>query len=359
VSAQHLILEAVGHHLIPCLLASAVTFLALVLIFLPLRRPAHRVLFLYAAIFKAALALWLGVGASCLEHRPALFFNIHLRLPSFMPAGSLFEMADRPDKALLQSDLSGWMLLAILALALALACRRWARLAPVYRAIYESHTAAAADFPQVFAVFDQLAARARRRWKWPPRARLMLIRNAPSPAFTMGLRQPVIMLSVELAESLGERELRGVLAHELAHVRRFDYLGRWLATILRDIMIWNPFVLMWHLQLIHEQENACDEYAAELLQDPAAVASGLVEVGALQRGLPVASLGLLTAWGKRRNARALTRRVDALVDAASRPPARYPFPTLLVYVPLFAFILTQVRLAVSLPRVYSLLQRLF
>jgi Zn-dependent protease with chaperone function len=358
VSAQHLILEVVGHHLIPCLLASAVIFLALFLIFRAVRRPAHRVLFLYVTLLKAALALWLGVGASCLDHRPLLLFNIHVRLPSLAPAGSLFEPIERPERGILQSDLSGLMLLAVLALIFVLALRRWARLSPVHRGIYESHAAAPAEFPEVFETFDRLATQTRRRWQWPPRPRLMLIRDAPSPAFTMGIRQPVIVLSVALVESLGQRELRGILAHELAHVRRLDYVGRWLATILRDMMIWNPFALVWYRQLIQMQERACDEYAAALLEDPAAVASGLVEVSAFQQGLPAASLGLLTAWSKRRNARALTQRVHGLVDQVPGPAARYALPVPLLYTALVAFTLAQAKVAVSLPRLYALLQRL-
>jgi beta-lactamase regulating signal transducer with metallopeptidase domain len=165
------------------------------------------------------------------------------------------------------------------------------------------------------------------------------------------------VISAELVQQLGDRELRGVLAHELAHVRRHDYLGRWLATILRDIMVWNPLVVLWHRRLVAEQEKASDAYAAELLGDPVAVASGLVEVAAWAQGMPTASLEPLTAWRPGSDVRELQERVDMLTGASPTPSRLQPLGTGAVYAVLVTFLVVQPHIAVSFPALHSLLSR--
>jgi len=356
VSARNLLANMLGYHLIPCLLASAVIYLVLWLIFTVarFRRPAGRVLFLYAGLLKAALVLWAGESVSCLASHPKAFGYFFFRLPNLLPDGPPFDPRQLP-AGLASSELLGSVLLVILILLLALLCYRWSRIAPVYRGVYRSRRAEASEFPEVFEAFDRLVTHAYGRRSWLRRPTLMLIRDARCPAFTMGIRSPIIVLSVDLVDKLGSRELTGILAHELAHVRRLDYLGRWLATMLRDIMIWNPFVLHWYSQLEEEQEKASDEYAARLLDDPLAVASGLVEVGAYSRGLPVASVGPLAAWRTRKSLRGLNERVGRLAEGVLDPSGRHKRPAFLLYPLLILFLAVESHVAVSLPRLYAVL----
>jgi Zn-dependent protease with chaperone function len=231
----------------------------------------------------------------------------------------------------------------IVILGLGLLCYRWIRLAPVYRRLHEDCTPGVTGFPDLSEVFDDLVARAFGERSWFPRPRLLVVRDAPYAAFTMGIRPPIVVLSAAAATALGERELAGILAHELAHVRRLDYLARWLATLLRDLMIWNPFVVRWYSQLILEQEEACDEFAAELLDDPVAVASGLVEVGAYLQGLPVVSLGPLAARSRRDNPGVLERRVGSLEERFVGPQRRVEWPRSLACVVLLFFLVLSPR----------------
>ena len=187
----------------------------------------------------------------------------------------------------------------------------------------------------------------------------MVVRDAPSPAFTMGIRRPIVVLSADLVSQLAERELAGIMAHELAHVRRLDYIGRWLATILRDIMFWSPFALRWHTRLIEEQEAAADEYAAELLHDPVAVASGLVEVSAHAHRLPVVSVGPLTAWRMRTEFDKLAERIARLDHGALRQTGRAAWSTLAVYAVLAGFLMAQPRVVLPLADLPALARSVF
>jgi Zn-dependent protease with chaperone function len=257
------------------------------------------------------------------------------------------------------SELAARVLFVALIAALALLCYRWVRLAPVYRSIYERRRAEATQFTDLFRLFEKLVVRAYGQADWLPRPRLLIIENAPCPAFAMGMRLPVVVLSANLARQLGTRELTGILAHELAHVRRLDYVGRWVATVLRDIMLWNPFVVLWYSQLADEQEKACDEYGAELLDDPVAVASGLVEVGAYVHRPPKVAVGPLAAWHMGRHPGRLRERVDHLERQVRRPNGLPKLPTSVLYPILVAFVLAQPHVAVSLPDLYALVTRCF
>lgn len=97
-------------------------------------------------------------------------------------------------------------------------------------------------------------------------------------AFTSGLWRPGIILSTWMVEQLDRQELEAVLAHELAHVARRDYLVMWLAVILRDAFCYLPASWAAYRQLQQEKEIACDDRARSLTKRPLALASALAKV---------------------------------------------------------------------------------
>jgi beta-lactamase regulating signal transducer with metallopeptidase domain len=97
-------------------------------------------------------------------------------------------------------------------------------------------------------------------------------------AFTSGLFRPTILLSTWMVEHLDRRELEAVLAHELEHVARRDYLVIWLATMLRDAFFYIPTSWTAYRQLQHEKELACDDTVVGTTQRPLALASALAKV---------------------------------------------------------------------------------
>ena len=362
MASWHLVVNLVGHHLIPCLLASAVIYIALGLLFRlgRLRRPADRAGFLYIALLKAGLALWAGEKISCLGAHGYMLGHFGVRLPDVVPDGVAFEL-HAPTGIPRVSELAGRVLLSLIAVAIVLLCYRWARLAPVYRAVYEGRRARPAEFPEVFQAFERLVKQACGRHSWLPQPELMIIRDAGCLAFVMGVASPVVVLSTGLVTKLGGHEVEAILAHELAHVRRLDHLGRWAATVFRDIMAWNPFVLLWYNRLVAEQEMACDEDAARLVGDPAVVASGLVEVAACSYLPHQIAVGLLPAWqaGGTRGAQRLAERIEHLAQTTEAPHRWSGRWAIAATVLLGAFFAAQPHVTVSLPNLGVVLMRLF
>jgi Zn-dependent protease with chaperone function len=340
-----------GQHLLPALLASALIWAALALLFGPgrVRRPAYRVIFLYAALLKVMMATWQGEGISCLEPRPVLLKGyLGFSLPNLV-GGDRAPLESRLVSAVVAtSDFSSRVLAAVLMLVLGYCLYRWARLAPIYRRMHTGAILAPQRFPRVHRAFGEIVTRAWQTRCWQPRPQLVVVHDAACLAFTMGIISPVVVISAGLAEQLGEPELRGVLAHEVAHVRRFDYVGRWFATVMRDLMVWNPAATAWYRQLVNEQEKASDEYAAFLLQNPGAVASGLVEVAAYAVNVPLTSIGPLAAWRAGDGVAFLEARVDHLEEVASSAGLKPQWQRTLGYLLFGAFLMLQPHIVMPL-----------
>ncbi|MFL9484365.1 M56 family metallopeptidase [Chitinophagaceae bacterium LWZ2-11] len=77
----------------------------------------------------------------------------------------------------------------------------------------------------------------------------------------IGHLKPLILIPVGLITALPAYEIEAILVHELAHIRRGDYLLNLLVNALEIVFFFNPAVL-WLAALIKtERENCCDDVA--------------------------------------------------------------------------------------------------
>jgi bla regulator protein BlaR1 len=100
--------------------------------------------------------------------------------------------------------------------------------------------------------------------------RIITAAEGVSP-FVLGFLRPVVVLPAELADHVSADELRAVLAHEFAHVRRRDALAGWALACSDVIYFFNPVVHLVKRAIIFERERACDEQVLALAQAPRAV----------------------------------------------------------------------------------------
>jgi beta-lactamase regulating signal transducer with metallopeptidase domain len=103
-------------------------------------------------------------------------------------------------------------------------------------------------------------------------SRVVALRRAPASgeehgACVAGVFQPVIVLSRDDA-GLSTAELRSVLLHELAHVRRWDLLTGWLWGVALALHWFNPLVWTAAACMRRDREVACDQAALEALASP-------------------------------------------------------------------------------------------
>jgi Zn-dependent protease with chaperone function len=116
-----------------------------------------------------------------------------------------------------------------------------------------------------------------------PAPRVAVVDHCPGGAYVVGSRRPVLVLGDDLAHRLDHEELEGVIAHELAHVRRRDNLVASLVGMVRDLTFFIPGG-GWALRQLHrERELAADQVAVAATGRPGALASGLLKVLEVQK----------------------------------------------------------------------------
>jgi beta-lactamase regulating signal transducer with metallopeptidase domain len=81
----------------------------------------------------------------------------------------------------------------------------------------------------------------------------------------IGHLKPVVLVPIGLLAALSTAEVEAILIHELAHIRRRDYLVNMLQSLLEIVFFFNPAVLWISKMIKTERENCCDDLA--LAQD--------------------------------------------------------------------------------------------
>lgn len=105
---------------------------------------------------------------------------------------------------------------------------------------------------------------------------------------TIGHWRPLILVPVGLLTRLPTEQVEALILHELAHVRRNDYLVNLLLGIVKLFFFFNPAVLWLGRQIDQEREEACDDIAVSHCGDPRTYAEGLAGSASLQRQLSMA-----------------------------------------------------------------------
>ncbi len=131
----------------------------------------------------------------------------------------------------------------------------------------------------------------------------------------VGWIKPVVLLPTSALAGLTPRQLEAILAHELAHIRRHDYLVNLLQTLVETLLFYHPAVWWLSSRIRTERENCCDDLAVSLCGDPVTYASALADLESLRGGT---SLAMAATGGS------LVQRVRRLLGAPASHAGRGP-----------------------------------
>lgn len=93
-----------------------------------------------------------------------------------------------------------------------------------------------------------------------------------------GYLKPVILLPLSLSTYLSAKEVEAILLHELAHVKRNDYLVNLLQQVMSVVLFFNPFVLLINRIINQERENSCDDVVVDITGEPLVYAQALLKI---------------------------------------------------------------------------------
>jgi beta-lactamase regulating signal transducer with metallopeptidase domain len=133
------------------------------------------------------------------------------------------------------------------------------------------------------------------RMQLDDRIRLLISDDDDGP-FSAGIFRPVVIVPAALLTRMPAEWLEALLAHELAHIRRHDYLANLLQTLVETLLFYHPAVWWLSHRIRIERELIADDIAARALGEPRRLALAL---SALDRHaaarLPLASHALAQA----------------------------------------------------------------
>jgi beta-lactamase regulating signal transducer with metallopeptidase domain len=133
--------------------------------------------------------------------------------------------------------------------------------------------------------------------------------------FVVGWLRPMILIPAATLAGTHPDDLEALLVHELAHIRRHDYLVNLLQMAVETVLFYHPFLWWVSRQMRIEREHCCDDLAVRISGDPARYARALVELA----GRQAASEFVMAATGGSLSSR--IRRLLFNETPSSRPPA--------------------------------------
>lgn len=166
------------------------------------------------------------------------------------------------------------------------------------------------------------------------KVRIALSMMVDSP-LVIGWVRPLILLPLTSLTGLDRDQLRMVLTHELAHIRRLDHFVNLLQVIVETLLFYHPGVHRISRRLRAEREHCCDDTVAAMSGDRVAYARLLAELEERRhiKSEPALSLGMVDFE--------LYDRINRLINPAWKEraaPSNLPlFCTLLTIMAILGF----------------------
>ena len=148
----------------------------------------------------------------------------------------------------------------------------------------------------------------------------------------VGWLHPVILLPASALTGLGAEQLEAILAHELAHIRRHDYLINMLQTIVETLGFYHPAVWWVSHRIRAERENCCDDLAVGISGDRVGYARALASMEEIRAGR--SELAMAASGGN------LLRRIGRLLGKDSSQRTFSWIPAVIVISLLVALIIS-------------------
>jgi beta-lactamase regulating signal transducer with metallopeptidase domain len=244
-------------------------------------------------------AIWLGVALKlALPWSPAMPWSLSDLIASFSDHSTDAAVALTPSAITHAAPALAWSGVAWLLLAFAWATGAGFVLARALLAQHRTLTAARHAEPApaaATALLDQLRSRAR-----------LVVGDPAIGPHVVGVLRPIIVVPPALLDD--PALLRAALLHELAHVRRFDAIGRYVQIVASALMWWFPLVRVVNRRLDLAREAACDAWA--------------LETGAVPRPAYARLLVRMAALHAAAAPSMAHHALDARVAAVLGPPAR-------------------------------------
>lgn len=132
----------------------------------------------------------------------------------------------------------------------------------------------------------------------------------------VGTLKPVILWPVGLLAGLSAADVEAILAHELAHIQRHDYLLNVAQSVVEALYFFHPALWWLSARVREEREHCCDDLAVSVISDARILARALARVEEWQRGIATTPT-LAMAFASKRQL--LLQRVRRMLGVPTSP----------------------------------------
>ena len=156
------------------------------------------------------------------------------------------------------------------------------------------------------ARFHQLAEQV--KLKCTPQILISLKNDVP---MVIGWIKPVVLIPVTMLSGLTPAQLDMLILHELAHIRRHDYLVNFIQTLVEIFLFFHPGVRWVSKQMRNEREYCSDDIAVQHCGNPVAYAHTLADTASIcnsHRNHSIPAMAMAASGGD------LKQRVIRLID---------------------------------------------
>jgi beta-lactamase regulating signal transducer with metallopeptidase domain len=110
--------------------------------------------------------------------------------------------------------------------------------------------------------------------------------------YTIGYIKPIIVLPIAAINNLSAQELEAILLHEIAHIKRQDYVINMLLMMIEGIMCFNPFAKIINKEIAVERELCCDDIVINYPYPATQYAKALLHIATTQIDTPFCTVNL-------------------------------------------------------------------
>jgi beta-lactamase regulating signal transducer with metallopeptidase domain len=148
---------------------------------------------------------------------------------------------------------------------------------------------------------------------------------------TIGFFKPIILIPLASLNHLSTEQMEAVIIHELAHIKRLDYLFNLFLALIEAGLFFNPFMQLISRHIKRERENCCDDWVLQYEYNAATYARALLQIASYQSNSP--SLALKATDDKQ----VLLGRIKRMIEKKEKTFFNYRHQLLALFVMTIVF----------------------
>lgn len=112
----------------------------------------------------------------------------------------------------------------------------------------------------------------------------LLVSEYVTSPITIGFVKPLIIIPTAYINKISLQDAEAILLHEVAHIKRYDYLFNIVLISIETILFFNPFVWLISRHIKIEREQSCDDFVTDSHISPLDYSRTLLQIEVLRQG---------------------------------------------------------------------------